>query len=215
MTAASRFAHNFVAELASLSFPCVFNPYSDVCSLHDSPKAPLIRRRNLEAVLEQALVVKTRSMWVGLELGHGGGRRTGLAMTDDTRLSRHAALFLAKGVERATISGPVSEITAGAVWEAIELVREPVFLWNIFPLHPHQVSVPLSNRRHTQFERDTCSGLLDKLLTTLNPKFIVAIGRDAQDTLNRRGISNLPIRHPAYGGKTEFIAGIRKAYRGR
>jgi uracil-DNA glycosylase len=151
----------------------------------------------------------------GLELGYRGGRRTGLAMTDDERLARHAALFDAKGLESATNFGPSREITASAVWEAVDLLDEPVFLWNIFPLHPHKDSEPLSNRRHTRFEREACAGLLDKLLGALKPELIIGIGRDAQRELNRRGISNCPVRHPAYGGKTEFLADIKKAHLGK
>jgi uracil-DNA glycosylase len=207
------FSKKFVARLAKLKFRDVFNPYSDICPSHDDVNAPQIRRKNLESVLERALSLGVDSMWVGLELGYGGGRRTGLAMTDDARLVEHASLYSAKDVKRATASGPVSEITAGAVWEAVRLVGRPVFLWNIFPLHPHQSGVSLSNRRHTRLEREACADLLEDLLAALNPKLVIALGREAQNALTGRAISQYPVRHPAYGGKPEFISGIKTAYR--
>lgn len=213
MTSARTYAHTFVRRVAALAFRDVFNPYSDICPHHDLVEAPQIRRQNLAAVLECALAKEVDAMWIGLELGYGGGRRTGLAMTDDARLNAHAELFGAKGIKRATVSGPEKEITAEAVWEAIRIIKRPVFLWNVFPLHSHKPDVTLSNRRHNRAERDGGTELLSNLITALKPRLVVAIGRDAEDALDRQGVRHHSVRHPAYGGKAKFISGIIKVHR--
>jgi hypothetical protein len=206
-------ASSFVAQLAKLRFPNVFNPYSDTCAEHDLPGAPAIRRNNLQAVMAGAMQRQTSSLWIGLELGRGGGRRTGLAMTDDAHLAIHAERFAARGVKRATKSGPASEITAGIVWSKLLAINELVFLWNIFPLHPHRPGATLSNRRHGRQEREHCRQFLDAILSMLTPATIVAIGIEAQVALGDYGCKFYPVRHPAYGGKSDFVRGIDAVYR--
>jgi hypothetical protein len=212
MSATNDRARSFVTELATIHFHSVFNPYSDVCAEHDLPEAPEIRRCNLLAVLARAMDIGTRSIWIGLELGRGGGRRTGLAMTDDAHLLRHAESFGAHNVKHATMSGPNTELTAGIVWSVLDQVREPVFLWNVFPFHPHKPDVALSNRRHTRQEQVQCEPLLDGILSMLSPRTIIAIGAETRNALSRHGRKFHPVRHPAYGGKAAFIQGIIDIY---
>ena len=45
---------DFVHRLAEIQMPLVFNPYKDVCPIHDLPDAPIIRQRNLVQWLEAA-----------------------------------------------------------------------------------------------------------------------------------------------------------------
>ena len=213
MSAPDNCAKSFVAELATLRFHNVFNPYSDVCAEHDLKEAPAIRRGNLEAVLSKAIRRGTRSIWIGLELGRGGGRRTGLAMTDDAHLLNHAERFEARGIKHATKSGPMTELTAGVVWTALDQVREPVFLWNVFPLHSHKPGLSLSNRRHNREEQVKCRSFLDEIFSIFAPETIVAIGADAQNALAGQNRKFCPVRHPAYGGKSAFLRGIRDIYR--
>ena len=62
------------------------------CLWHfDGPDAPAIRRSNLGLVLEAALAGGISSLWIARDLGHRGGRRTGLALTDEVHLPAHAA----------------------------------------------------------------------------------------------------------------------------
>ena len=91
-------------------------------------------------------------------------------------------------------------------------INQPVFLWNIFPLHPFEPGKPLSNRRHTRAERRACQDLLFALLDALQPRRLVAIGRDARDALEEFGLGHYPVRHPSYGGKAEFCEGIARLY---
>ena len=204
---------NFLDDLSGLRFPHAFNPYSDKCAVHDIDEAPAIRRKNLEAVLVAATRTGIDSLWIGRDLGYRGGRRTGLPLTDEAHLSAHAAIFGCTSLSRATKGPMVAERTATIIWHMLENIGRPVFLWNVFPLHPHEQGDPLSNRCHTRVERQACKSLLARLLRTLEPQRVVAIGKDAQKALADLDITAVGVRHPSYGGQSEFIAGITTLYK--
>ena len=196
-----------MSALARLRFPATFNPYADRCLEHDLPDAPQIRRHNLAATFEAA-AGGVDAIWIALEPGHRGARRTGLAMTDDRLLTTHARRWGLRGIARATGSGPETEQTAGVVWGALANTSERVLLWNVFPLHCHLPAKALSNRRHTREEREACRDLTCAIIAMVNPGRIVAIGNDAQQAMSEFGHPCLRVRHPAYGGKAGFLAGV-------
>lgn len=203
----------FISTLAELKFKNTFNPYADECPEHDAEHAPRIRCANLAMVLEAALAGGTDSVWVGRDLGYRGGRRTGLALTDEVHLSSHGHLYGALPLARATRGPEVAERTAQVIWHVLNAVKRPVFLWNVFPLHPHAPDSPLSNRGHTRAERDVALPLLDYLLKALRPRTVFAIGRDAQHALDTIGIVAVPVRHPSYGGQRDFLNDMCRHYR--
>lgn len=203
---------DFVVRIAALKFDGVFNPYTERCGWHDRPNAPAIRRRNLKTVLTAALKCGVDSVWVARDLGYRGGRRTGLALTDEVHLTAHADLFRSQPLARATKGSPVGERTATVIWTVLRNLQRPIFLWNVFPLHPHDPGDPMSNRCHTREEREASRPLLTWLLHTLGPKSVVAIGRDAHAALSDFGIAAYAVRHPSYGGQAEFLSGIHKIY---
>jgi Uracil DNA glycosylase superfamily len=202
----------FVNNVAKLRFENAFNPYSDACPDYDAPEAASTRRRNLQLVLESAIRTGVDSLWIARDLGYRGGRRTGLALTDEIHLSAHASLFGGLPLARATKGPAVAERTASVIWRVLRQIDRPVFLWNVFPLHPHEHGDPMSNRCHTREERQVCGPLLMWLLDALDPKLIVAIGRDAQLALADLGVSAEQVRHPSYGGQADFIAGTYALY---
>jgi hypothetical protein len=196
----------FVEAVAALRLEGCFNPYTERYPPFDLEDAPAIRRANLTHVLESAAATGVDDLWIGLELGHNGGRRTGLAMTDDLHVEAHGRRFgVADRLRRATRAGPNKEMTAGIVWQALEGIERRVFLWNVVPVHPHRSGQPLSNRRHTSHERSACLAQLQFLIDLLRPQRLVTIGNDASTALKRHGYSHLSVRHPAYGGKHQFL----------
>jgi len=201
-------AEHIVASLADLRFPAVFNPYADRCALHDLPDAVEIRKANLVAALSAA-AGGVDELWIALEPGHMGARRTGLAMTDDRNLPTFAARWGLADIRRATQSGPESEQTAGIIWEALAGDKRRIFLWNVFPLHCHEPSVPLSNRRHTQLEREACHNLTEAIINLVVPHRILAIGRDASKAMKQAARQCIYVRHPARGGKAAFLDGAK------
>ena len=198
-----------VDELARLRFEDVFNPYSDVCAKYDRADAPAIRRSNLRLTLGQASK-GVDEIWFALEPGHRGARRTGLAMTDDKRLAIHANYWKIDEIEQATSSGPETEGTTGIVWEAVRRKGTSIFLWNAFPLHAHVRGAPLSNRRHTRFEREACEEVTRAIFELVGPERIFAIGREAHVATAAMEMVAIRVRHPSYGGKEEFLEGIAR-----
>ena len=205
-------ARLFVDQLASLTFDNVFNPYVDACPDHDRADSPAIRRNNLSVVIEAALANGVESIWFGRDLGYRGGRRTGLALTDEVHLHALRVTFQDVRIQQATATAPVAERTAQEIWKMVRQLPQPPFLWNVFPFHPHDPGDPLSNRCHTAREARLCEHILITLLDWFKPRRVVALGKDAQRALNRLGWANTYVRHPSYGGQAEFTAGIRALY---
>lgn len=206
------FAEDFVTRLSALQFDSVFNPYVEACADHDEEDAPAIRRRNLTRVLEAALTRGVDSLWIARDLGYRGGRRTGLALTDEMHLAAHASLFALEPLARSTRGPAMGERTAKVIWQALGALNRPVFLWNVFPLHPHERDDPFSNRCHSPTERQACRPLLLWLLDALQPKSVLAIGREAQLALADLGVLAHQVRHPSYGGQAEFLDGVFTHY---
>jgi hypothetical protein len=198
-------AAEFVDRLATMRFSAAFNPYSELCADHDLPNAHAIRRRNLEIVLSKAISDGVESIWIARDLGYRGGRRTGLALTDDVTLEHHAKMWRVSGLQRSTLGPPIHERTAALIWRVLGAINRPVFLWNVFPLHPHQPGDQMSNRCHTRREREQVSPLLEWLLDVLKPKHLVAIGRDAEFALSGLRCPTSAVRHPSYGGQADFV----------
>lgn len=196
----------FVDEVAALDIENTFNPYSNTCSKYDLDDAPRSRSKTLLAILEAAIETEIDSIWVGRDLGHRGGRRTGLALTDDVHIYEHTKRW-GISTNRPTKGKPVVERTAAVIWDVLSQIEESIFLWNVFPLHPHNKDEPFSNRAHNSNERKMGQEILFQLILLLNPNKLVAIGNDAANTAKRMTGHQKKIyklRHPSYGGQKEF-----------
>lgn len=206
-------AQAFVRTLAAVDLPDTFNPYADRCPVYDKPSAPTLRAKTLLSMLEAAVESEVDSLWIGRDLGYRGGRRTGLALTDEIHVDAHAARW-GIAAARPTKGEAVAERTAAVVWGILRNVELAVFLWNVFPLHPHEPRNPFSNRSHTARERAVGEELLCELIALIRPRRIVAIGNDAARTARRvaGGEEVYTVRHPSYGGQTEFLAQMRSLY---
>jgi uracil-DNA glycosylase len=202
----------FVAHLAEMRLPAVFNPYVDVCEVHDRSNAARLRKRNLLQFLEAALESKVDTIWVARDLGYRGGRRTGVPLTDDVHLESVGQMLDGVELQRATKGPVVAERTAAVVWRVLSNINEPVVLWNVFPFHPHEPDDPFSNRCHTSSERRLTLPLLAMLIDMFRPRQLVAIGRDAEGALQEFAVPVTTVRHPSYGGQSEFIASIYAMY---
>lgn len=204
----------FVTQLSTLRFPDTFNPYADQCSVYDVSGAPTRRSELLRQMLDTANGVEIDAIWVGRDLGFRGGRRTGMALTDDVHFHDHLKRW-GMTSDKPTLGLPVSERTATVVWDVLSRIQAPVFLWNVFPLHPHLPNAPFTNRMHNAKERRAGIEVLEQLVNFLRPKRLIAIGNDADNVL-RLIAQKQPIekvRHPSYGGQTEFTQRIQTLYK--
>ena len=198
----------FVDLVSGITLPNVFNPWAEVCPVADRPDAADIRRANLRQALVSALQLQVESIVIGRDLGYRGGRRTGLALTDEVHLPAFSKMYGRLRLNRATKGPVVAERTAAMFWEVIERLGTPVFTWNVFPFHPHEPSEPLTNRCHTTAERQICEPVLAGLIELLRPVRVIAVGNDAEVGLKDLGIKCSKVRHPSYGGKADFVAGM-------
>jgi hypothetical protein len=203
---------SFVATLADMRLPAVFNPYADCCDVHDRKDAARLRRRNFQLFLEAALDHEVEEIWIARDLGYRGGRRTGVPLTDEVHLEFIGRLLGGIELHRATRGPVVAERTAAIVWRVLSRIDRPVLLWNVFPFHPHEPNDPFSNRCHTATERQQTLPLLRTLIDMVQPERLVAIGRDAQLALKDVGLPVSMVRHPSYGGQSEFISGLFSLY---
>ena len=204
----------FVEALREQSLGDTFNPYSEQCIRYDRQDAPQLRSQALRSMIEAAKEREIDSLWIGRDPGHRGGRRTGLAFTDDIHLHEHAERW-GLSIPRATRGPKISERTAAVTWKALSPIESPVFLWNVFPLHPHQPGNPFSNRRHNAHERRIGEEFLAELISLLKPRRLVAIGNDAANSARRLADRHqvVRVRHPSHGGQAKFLAQISKWHR--
>jgi len=206
-------AEGFVKNLANLKFENVFNPYSERCEIYDYFDAPKKRRAILKKMLEAASQVEIDAIWIGRDLGYRGGRRTGLALTDDVHFCHHVGRWQLD-FGRLTKGDAVPERTAAVIWSILSRVSSPVFLWNVFPLHPFESGSPFSNRAHNSRERKAGEELLDNLIGFLRPKRLIAIGNDAENAAKKfeDRCKVFKVRHPSYGGQNIFLDQIQSLY---
>ncbi|WP_370399012.1 uracil-DNA glycosylase [Sulfitobacter sp. JB4-11] len=202
----------FVEALSAVDLPDTFNPYRDICSIHDAPDAAHQRRANLQLCLEAAQGSGADTIWIARDLGYRGGRRTGIPLTDEAHLHDAESLFGGIDLLRATRGPLVAERTATITWKQLMSVGRPVMLWNVFPLHPHAPDDAMTNRCHKKSERVATWPFMLALLDLLKPKKLVAIGRDAGSALADINVKVSMVRHPSYGGQADFISGIQSIY---
>jgi uracil-DNA glycosylase len=205
-------ADDFVAKLSEARLTNVFNPYRDICDIYDAPDASIGRKTNLSVALNAAIELNVRTIWVARDLGYRGGRRTGLALTDEAHIQEHSRLLGGVELHRTTRGPLVKERTSTIIWRMLMRINQPVFLWNAFPLHPHEADNPMTNRCHTSAERNVMSWALHDLIKLLRPDQVFTIGGDARKCLENMEIESVAFRHPSYGGQTQFIKEVECAY---
>ena len=203
---------SFVRALAGFALENVFNPYVDICSIHDKVDAAATRRKNLRTYLGAAQAKGVDTIWMGRDLGYRGGRRTGLALTDEYHLIELQKLFPGATFSRATHGSAVAERTAAEIWAALRTVPHPPLFWNVFPFHPHEHGSSLTNRRFTARELAEVDDLNASLIAWLGVKRIISIGQDALQYTKRFGVKVQAVRHPSYGGVADFRRGIADVY---
>lgn len=199
----------FITALSTVALPQVFNPYRENCEKFDNEVSATIRRHNLKLYIDSFLGATVDSIWLGRDCGYRGARRTGIAFTDEPHLQLLKREIGLPEVKKATAGPIVKERTATEVWKALNGLSRRVFLWNVFPFHPHVARNPMSNRCHTAREFAACEHLLRAIIALVRPTRIIAIGLDAHRDLKKLGLPSLHVRHPSYGGHKEFAAGIK------
>lgn len=202
----------FIEELATYSADRVFNPWAMNCEDVDGADSFVIRRENLRKVLTACAEASEVDLWIGRDLGWRGGRRTGVALVDETSLIDYARSIAIEDLQKATVGPTMRERTATEIHLARSRVSHRIFFWNVFPFHPHEEGKPQTNRMHTRRERVLGLGFLESVLALLPIGRIVTIGNDAASALQTFGLDCGAVRHPSYGGQKEFHRQINYLY---
>lgn len=194
----------FIDDLSTYQAEAVFNPWAMNCELVDADDSFDVRRENLRAVLCACAAADEVDVWIGRDLGWRGGRRTGVALVDESSLDGYARSIEVAGLRKATRGPVMRERTATEIHFARARVSRKLFFWNVFPFHPHEEGKPQSNRMHTRQERDAGLALLTVVFSLLPVSRVVTIGNDANEALKAIDVACFPVRHPSYGGQKDF-----------
>ena len=207
------FADDFVDKLQGLKFKDAFNPYCDTDQTHDIDDAPAIRSRTLMTVVDKGMQSEVEAIWVGLAPGHLGARRTGLALTDDANRETYLERWGVEADCPTRSAAPQREPTASRVWSELSRIDETIFLWNVFPLHPHEPDKPFTNRNLRPEERRAGKRLLAELIAGLQPGRLIAVGREAEAAALdlAPGLEVHYVPHPSRR-KTAFLTSVRELY---
>lgn len=116
--------------------------------------------------------------------------------------------------ERPMIGKVVREQTARNCWAVLKGIEKEVFLWNLFPFHPHKAENSFTNRSHAAHERKIGEELMAMIRDLLMPRRVICVGRDSEVAARRvfRSREVFYIRHPSFGGKWEFYGGMAALY---
>lgn len=205
-------ARSFVSALSEIELEGVFNPYRDRCLVYDLADGPAVRRRNLQRYLQAIEQLGTDTIWMGRDLGYRGGRRTGLALTDECHLPFFEQRYPGAHSAKATKGPAIAERTAAEIWSILMQLEQPPLLWNVFPFHPHELGDELTNRRFSARELAVVTELNRSLVSWLGINRIICIGQDAASYALSFGVNVECVRHPSYGGVREFREGMHRIY---
>jgi hypothetical protein len=104
----------------------------------------------------------------------------------------------------------LKEATATIIWSTLIEHNIMALSWNAFPFHPHKKGSEDSNRTPLKKELLLGEKPLLKMIKMYNIETVVAVGNKAEENLNSLNIPHKKIRHPAQGGKNEFVKGIKE-----
>lgn len=171
---------------------------------------------NLSIYLQKMLILKPKYLLVGEAPGHKGCRWSGIPFVSERILKENAFFGLENGYKIRDIKKPQTENSATIVWETLDNFGIYPLIWNAFPFHPYKTNDKNSNRTPTKQELEYGRQILLDLLNIFEfePCNIIAVGKQAKKSLSYFSeFSNIKeIRHPANGGKQEFVKGIQKLY---
>ncbi|MCY4072628.1 MAG: uracil-DNA glycosylase [Chloroflexi bacterium] len=180
-----------------------------------------IRRQNLRLYFGQISRLMPDTMLVMEAPGYRGCRLTGVPVTSRKVLLEGVPgldIFGSKAgyrdVDEAGFEDIYGEQTATIVWDALSDLRVLPFIWNTFPFHPCKLGIPRSNRKPRRAETESGAVFLREVMELWRFQRVIAVGNVASETLGKIGINCDKVRHPAQGGKNEFVAGLKSLFRG-
>lgn len=206
-------ASQFVEALVEApGLPNLFNPYRDICSVHDTPDSPFIRQRNFVQYLNSHLQRKSQDLWIAEAPSYRGSRRTGMPFVPEYCLEMMADRLNTKTFKKATHTPMQMPTSVKLFWQIFNELEELPITYNALPLHPHQPNYPLSNRTPTKRELTQHLPYLEMLIELFQPKNIIVFGRKAEYACSKLGLHPVYVRHPSQGGQKAFLEKMTSLY---
>ena len=194
---------DFIVELTQIKNTSTFkNPYLDSSIAN-----------NLRIYLNAITKMKgKRILLVGEAPGYKGCKLTGIPFTSGAVFERFDHPLLNEIGNQLTLSKVESENTATIIWEYLSKNSFTPLFWNSFPFHPHFEGDENTNRAPTANEIDIGFIFLNKLVSIYQPEVIAGIGHNGVNSVKKVFPEKevVYIRHPSFGGKTDFIMGMDK-----
>ncbi len=176
-----------------------------------------IRRQNLRLYLGRISRLKPKTMLVMEAPGYRGCRLTGVPVTSRKILLEGAPgsdIFGSEAgycdVDETGFEDIYGEQTATIVWNTLAELNVLPFIWNAFPFHPCKLGIPRSNRKPRRSETEKGGVFLREAMEIMRIQRVIAVGNVAFETLEKIGVHCDKVRHPAQGGKNEFVAGLQQ-----
>lgn len=198
----------------------IFNQYRDSNLLVDIPDAPSIRLKNLHGYLANRINDAT-ILIIGEAAGPWGCRFSGIPFTGEKQLLDPS--FPISGTRTSKdvlsmelrIAPPFISRSAEMFWEVLAPFHNQFISWDVFPLHSHKPDNPFTVRNPTNKETDQFGEAVRIIVSYMNPKIIISVGKKSFNELTRLGINSTYVRHPSRGGKGKFIEGINSVFSSR
>lgn len=174
-----------------------------------------IRRENLRLYLLAMATRDPKSLLVMEAPGYRGCRLTGVPVTSRKVLLEGLPALPIFGREAgfrdvgdAGFERVYGEQSATIVWSALADLGALPLIWNTFPFHPHRAGKPDGNRRPRALEIAHGAEFLRQIMAIWDFEQVIAVGNVAYETLRDMRLDCRKVRHPAHGGKKDFVAGL-------
>lgn len=207
----SDFIQQFIADLSQEIFEGddVYNEYAP----DDANNA--IRRENFALYLREMQSRQPSVLLVMEAPGYRGCRLTGVPVTSRKILLEGLTQLDMFGTEKgyqATddvgFENVYGEQSATIVWNTLSELKVVPLIWNTFPFHPRKGDAQRTNRRPRKSETAIGIRYLVRMIEHFQPQLIIAAGNVAHETMTAHNIDCEKVRHPAQGGKNDFVAGM-------
>ena len=176
-----------------------------------------VRRANLERFLNDSYARQPKYALIGEAPGYKGMRLTGVPLMSRrmllTGIPSLGMFGTARGYQDVPEPGferTQSEQSGTIAWGTLAELGIVPMIWAAFPFHPHQLGKPLTNRAPRRPEVKMGASFLVEMLEIFQPQKVIAFGNVAYSSLTELGVPCVKIRHPAQGGKNDFVAGLRR-----
>ncbi|MFO7321630.1 MAG: uracil-DNA glycosylase [Chloroflexota bacterium] len=176
-----------------------------------------LRRQNLRRFLYDFYERRPKVALIAEAPGYRGMRLSGLPMVSRRTLVEGIPALDLFGLSRGYVDVPEpgfehirSEQSGTIMWGTLAELGVVPLLWGAFPFHPHRPGEALTNRPPRRREVETGLPFVRDLLEMFAPERVLAVGNVAHGALASLGIDAVKIRHPAQGGKNDFVAGLRR-----